>query len=177
EADPQFLLGPEGLQHIYVPGSNGSQVPLAAFAHFTRSNAALAVNHAGQFPSVTISFNLLPGFSLSDAVAEIEQSEHEIGLPPTVHGSFGGTAQAFEDSQKTEPILITAALIAVYIVLGILYESLIHPITILSTLPSAGVGALLALLLCNTELSIIALIGILLLIGIVKKNAIMMIDF
>ena len=177
EVDPQFLLSPQGLQHIYIPSSTGAQVPLSAFAKFSTTNSALAVNHAGQFPSVTISFNLQPGFSLSDAVEEIQQAEHDAGLPPGVHGSFGGTAQAYEDSRKSEPILIAAALIAVYIVLGILYESLIHPITILSTLPSAGVGALVALLICNTELSIIALIGILLLIGIVKKNAIMMIDF
>jgi multidrug efflux pump len=135
------------------------------------------VNHSGQFPSVTISFNLVPGFALGDAVTEIERAERELGLPSAIHGSFSGTAQAFQASLANEPILIVAALAAVYIVLGVLYESYIHPLTILSTLPSAGVGALLALLICHTELNVIALIGIILLIGIVKKNAIMMIDF
>src|SRR5581483_2306395 len=137
----------------------------------------LAVNHQSQFPAVTLSFNLAPGIALGQAVDAIGRAEREIGMPASVHGSFQGTAQAFQSSLANEPILILAALITVYIVLGILYESYIHPITILSTLPSAGVGALLALLFCHVELSVIALIGIILLIGIVKKNAIMMIDF
>ncbi|HYL99624.1 MAG TPA: efflux RND transporter permease subunit, partial [Blastocatellia bacterium] len=141
------------------------------------ASAPLAVNHSGQFPSTTISFNLEPGLAISDAVRQINQMEQQIGLPQTIHGAFSGTAEAFQESVADEPLLIVTALMAVYIVLGILYESYIHPITILSTLPSAGVGAILALLLFHIELSIIALIGIILLIGIVKKNAIMMIDF
>jgi len=140
-------------------------------------NAPIAVNNQGQFPSVTISFNLAGGMALSDAVRAIQQMQQRIRMPSTVHGSFSGTAQTFQASLASEPFLILAALIAVYIVLGILYESYIHPITILSTLPSASVGALLALMLCHTELSVIAIIGILLLIGIVKKNAILMVDF
>ncbi len=155
----------------------GNQVPLSAVASFAPSSTLLVVNHQSQFPSATLSFNLLPGYSLGDAVDKINDSMHEIHLPRSIRGSFQGTAQAFQDSLANEVYLILAALLTVYIVLGILYESLIHPITILSTLPSAGVGALLALLLTGTELSIIALIGIILLIGIVKKNAIMMIDF
>jgi multidrug efflux pump subunit AcrB len=135
------------------------------------------VNHQGQFPAVTLSFNLRPGLALGDAVNAVEQAAREIGLPASIHGSFQGTAQAFRSSLASEPLLIAAALATVYIVLGVLYESTIHPVTILSTLPSAGLGALLALLLCGTDLSVIALIGIILLIGIVKKNAIMMIDF
>jgi len=150
---------------------------LGAIAHYGPATAPLAVNHQGQFPSVTFSFNLAPGVALSDAVKSINQTEESIGMPATVHGSFSGTAQAFQSSLANEPVLIAAALLAVYIVLGILYESYIHPITILSTLPSAGVGAVLALLLIHMDLSLIALIGIILLIGIVKKNAIMMIDF
>ena len=177
ELAPQFWQSPEGLRYVYVTGTNGSQVPLSAFARYGPSTNPLAVNHSGQFPSITISFNLKPGFSLGDAVTEIEQSERQMGLPATIHGSFSGTAQAYQAALGNQPLLIIAALAAVYIVLGILYESYIHPITILSTLPSAGVGALLALLLFHTELSVIALIGIILLIGIVKKNAIMMIDF
>jgi multidrug efflux pump len=152
-------------------------VPLSAFTHFENKSAPLTVNHQGQFPAVTLSFNLPPGRALGDAVTAIDQAERDMRLPETIHGSFQGTAQAFQASLKNEPILILAALLTVYIVLGILYESYIHPITILSTLPSAGVGALLALLLCHVELSVIALIGIILLIGIVKKNAILMIDF
>src|SRR5262249_10451232 len=139
--------------------------------------APLAINHQGQFPATTISFNLAPGASLGDAVVAIEAAEQELGLPASIHASFQGTAQAFRASLANEPLLILAALLTVYIVLGVLYESYIHPITILSTLPSAGVGAILALLVCRTEFSVIALIGIILLIGIVKKNAIMMIDF
>ncbi len=177
EVAPEFQQGPQALQRIYVRASNGAEIPISSFAHFETSNTTLAVNHQGQFPSITLSFNLADGVSLGDAVEEILQAEREIGMPPSVQGSFQGTAQAFQASLKNEPILILAALVTVYIVLGILYESYIHPITILSTLPSAGVGAMLALLISHTELSIIALIGIILLIGIVKKNAIMMIDF
>ena len=177
EVDPQFWQNPDGLHYIYVRAANGGQIPLSAFSHYEPSNTPLAVTHQGQFPSVTFSFNLAPGRSLGDAVAAVETAEREIGLPASIHGSFQGTAQAFQASLANEPMLIAAALITVYIVLGVLYESTIHPITILSTLPSAGVGALLALLLCHAELSVIALIGIILLIGIVKKNAIIMIDF
>jgi multidrug efflux pump len=177
EAAPEFWQNPDGLQHIYVRGEDGAHVALNAFAKYELSKAALAVNHKGQFPSVTISFNLALGVALSDAVAAIESVERDIGLPSTIHGAFMGTAQAYLASLSTEPLLIAAALIAVYIVLGILYESCIHPMTILSTLPSAGIGALLALMITRTELTIIALVGIILLIGIVKKNAIMMIDF
>ena len=174
---PQFRQNPDALKSIYVRSSNNAMVPLSAFAHFEQRNTTLAVNHQSQFPAVTLSFNLAPGVVLGQAVDAIDRAEREIGMPATVHGSFQGTAQAFQSSLANEPILILAALLTVYIVLGILYESYIHPITILSTLPSAGVGALLALLFCHVELSVIALIGIILLIGIVKKNAIMMIDF
>ena len=152
-------------------------VPLSTFTHYAPSNTPLTVNHQGLFPAVTISFNLAPGTALGDAVTAIERTTREIGLPAAIRGSFQGTAQAFQDSLANQPLLIAAALVAVYLVLGILYESYIHPITILSTLPSAGVGALLALQLYGTDLSLIAIIGIILLIGIVKKNAIMMIDF
>jgi len=176
EVAPEFWQNPDGLKYLYVKGTKG-QVPLSAFTHYAPSTSPLAVNHSGQFPSVTISFNLLPGTPLGTVVDSVLALQNSLGMPATIHGSFSGTAQAFQDSLKNEPILIAAALIAVYIVLGMLYESFIHPITILSTLPSAGVGALLALMLCKTELSVIALIGIILLIGIVKKNAIMMIDF
>src|SRR5215471_11280098 len=177
EVTPTFSQHPDGLKHIYVQSANRTLVPLSAFTHYAPSNAPLTVNHQGLFPAITISFNLTPGTALGDAVTEVERATREIGLPAAIRGSFQGTAQAFQDSLKSQPVLITAALVAVYIVLGILYESYIHPITILSTLPSAGVGALLALLLCGADLSIIAIIGIILLIGIVKKNAIMMIDF
>jgi multidrug efflux pump len=177
EVNPIFWQNPNGLKEIYVPSSTGRPVPLSVFTHFQTSTAALTVNHSGVFPSVTISFNLAPGVALGQAVDAIDQVELKAGMPTTINTNFTGTAQAFQASLANEPYLIAAALLAVYIVLGILYESLIHPITILSTLPSAGVGALLALLLTRTELSVIALIGIILLIGIVKKNAIMMIDF
>jgi len=177
EAAPQFWQNPDGLRYIYVEGPNNTQVPLSAFTHFTADNAALQVNHSGQFPSVTISFNLLQGVSLGDAVTAVEDLTRQMGLPATIHGKFAGAAQDFQNLRNSELILVLAALVAVYLVLGILYESLIHPITIISTLPSAGVGALLALRIFHTELSMIALIGIILLIGIVKKNAIMMIDF
>ncbi|MBV9268372.1 MAG: multidrug efflux RND transporter permease subunit [Acidobacteriaceae bacterium] len=177
EADPQFWQNPLGLRYIYVPSSTGGAVPLAAFTHYSPSTAALSVTHSGVFPSVTISFNLAPGVALGEAVTAINAAESRIGMPTTIATSFSGTAQAFQSSLANEPLLIATALAAVYIVLGILYESLIHPITILSTLPPAGVGAILALMLTHTDLSVIALIGIILLIGIVKKNAIMMIDF
>jgi multidrug efflux pump len=152
-------------------------VPLSAVTRVEETTAPLAITRQGQFPAVTLSFNLAPGASLGEAVQAIEAATRQMGLPASIRGSFQGTAQAFQASLANEPLLIVAALVAVYIVLGVLYESYIHPLTILSTLPSAGVGAILALLLCRTELSVIALIGIILLIGIVKKNAIMMIDF
>jgi multidrug efflux pump len=177
EVDPKFSQSPDALQNIYVLSSNGNQVPLAAFAHFRNSSISISVNHQAQFPSATLSFNLAPGVSLGQATQAIESAERAIGFPPTIQASFQGTAAAFKDSLANQPLLILAALMTVYLVLGILYESFIHPITILSTLPSAGVGALLALLAFHLELNIIGLIGILLLIGIVKKNAIMMIDF
>src|SRR6266446_1469118 len=177
EVAPNFWQNPDGLQHIYVRSANRALVPLSAFTHYAPANTPLAVNHQGLFPAVTISFNLTPGTALGDAVTAVERATREMGLPAAIHYSFQGTAQAFQDSLESQPVLIAAALVAVYIVLGILYESYIHPLTILSTLPSAGVGALLALRLYQTELSIIAMVGILLLIGIVKKNAIMMIDF
>jgi multidrug efflux pump len=177
EVEPRFWQDPESLKYIYVKGANDALVPLSAFTHYAPATTPLAVNHQGQFPAVTMSFNLAPGVSLGDAVIKVERAMRDMGVPSTIRGSFQGIAQAFQDSHANQPWLIAAALVTVYIVLGILYESLIHPITILSTLPSAGVGALLALWICSTDLSVIALIGIILLIGIVKKNAIMMIDF
>ena len=177
EVDPKYQQSPDALQAIYVPSSGGQQVPLSTFTHFEKGNTALAVNHQGQFPAATISFNLAQGISLGQATEAIQKAERDVGIPTTIHPGFQGTAAAFKDSLSSEPILILAALLTVYIVLGMLYESYIHPITILSTLPSAGVGAILALLLTGGELNVIALIGVLLLIGIVKKNAIMMIDF
>jgi multidrug efflux pump len=177
EVDPQFSQNPDSLKSIYVHANSGSQVPLASFSHFQTSNTALAVNHQGQFPVVTLSFNLAPGVSLGEATQAIQQAEQDIHLPPSIHTSFQGTAAAFQNSLSSEPYLILAAIVTVYIVLGVLYESYIHPLTILSTLPSAGVGAILALLLTRNDLGVVALIGIILLIGIVKKNAIMMIDF
>jgi multidrug efflux pump len=177
EVDPRFQQNPDALKDIYVKSSNGTQVPLGTFTRIEQGTAALAVNHQGQFPVVTLSFNLAPGASLGDAVDAIKKAEQQIKLPLSVHPSFQGMAQAFQASLANEPLLILAALITVYIVLGVLYESYIHPITILSTLPSAGVGAILALLVCRTDFSVIALIGVILLIGIVQKNAIMMIDF
>jgi multidrug efflux pump len=177
EAAPEFLEDPEILRQIYVRSPGGQQVPLSAFSHYAPTTAPLSVNHQGLFPAVTISFNLAPGVALGDAVDAIEEAAGRVGLPPAVHTTFAGTAQAYQDSLSNQPVLIAAALAAVYIVLGILYESFIHPITIISTLPSAGVGALLALQFAHADLSIIAMIGIILLIGIVKKNAIMMIDF
>ncbi len=177
ELAPEFWQNPSGLRYLYVGAANGTQVPLSTVTHYAVSTTPLAVNHQGQIPSVTLSFNLAPGTPLSDAVERIADAERQAGLPVNVQTSYQGTAQAYQASLSTEPLLIAAALITVYIVLGILYESLIHPITILSTIPSAGVGALLALLLTHTELTVISLIGIILLIGIVKKNAILMIDF
>jgi multidrug efflux pump len=177
EVMPEFQQGPQSLQFLDVRSLSGGQVPLNVFTQVTDTTTPLVVSRQGQFPAVTLSFNLAPGDSLGDAVAAIERATQKIGLPPSVRGSFQGTAQAFQTSLVNEPWLILAALVTVYIVLGILYESYIHPLTILSTLPSAGVGALLALMLFHTEFSVIALIGIILLIGIVKKNAIMMIDF
>jgi multidrug efflux pump len=176
EVAPQFQQTPEALQNIYLRSTAGTPVPLSAFTHFEPSNTPLAVNHQGQVPSVTISFNLAPGISLGQATQAIQAAQAAIGMPSTIQASFQGTAAAFQDSLSSEPMLILTALIAVYIVLGMLYESYIHPITILSTLPSAGVGALLALILTHNELNVIGTIGIILLIGLVKKNAIMMID-
>jgi multidrug efflux pump len=177
EVDPQYQQTPAALDAVYVGSTTGSMIPLSAIAHFGPSNTALAVNHQGQFPAATISFNLAPNVSLGQATQMIEQAKNEIQFPATIHGSFQGTAAAFQESLSDEPVLIVTALLTVYIVLGILYESFVHPITILSTLPSAGVGALLALLVTGRELNVMGLIGIILLIGIVKKNAIMMIDF
>jgi len=176
EADPRFGQSPESFSYVYTRGGPG-QTPINAVAHFVSSTAPLSVNHQGQFPSATISFNLPEGVSLGDAVNGIEAAEREMGMPSSIRGSFAGAAQAFQESLENEPVLIAAALISVYLVLGMLYESLIHPITILSTLPTAGVGALLALLATKNELNVISLIGIILLIGIVKKNAIILIDF
>jgi multidrug efflux pump len=177
EVAPRFQQDPESLKYLYVKSPAGAQVPLSAFVSVTPGTAPLAINHQGQFPSVTLSFNLAPGVALGHAVDAIRAAEQQIGLPASIRASFQGTAQAFQASLANQALLILAAIVTVYIVLGVLYESYIHPITILSTLPSAGVGAILALLLCRTHLDIIGLIGIILLIGIVKKNAIMMIDF
>jgi multidrug efflux pump len=177
EVAPQYWQSPDTLKTLKVRSSAGQDIPLSAFTTLTPRNTPLVVNHQGLFPAVTLSFNLPPGVSLGDAVDAINAATLEMRMPATIHGSFSGTAQAFQDSLANEPVLILTALIAVYIVLGVLYESFIHPVTIISTLPSAGVGALLALILCRTDLSVIALIGIILLIGIVKKNAILMIDF
>jgi multidrug efflux pump len=177
EVEPKFWQSPLGLNDVYIRTAQGKVVPLSAVAHYEPTTAPLAVNHQGQYPSVTISFNLAPGVSLSDASRAVTDVEQKMGMPNTIRGMFSGTLQAFQSSLASEPFLVVTALMAVYIVLGILYESLIHPITILSTLPSAGVGAVLALFIFKKDLSVIALIGIILLIGIVKKNAIMMIDF
>ncbi|MGC2322388.1 MAG: efflux RND transporter permease subunit, partial [Terriglobales bacterium] len=177
EVDPRFQRNPDSLKDIYVRSSTGASVPLSAFTRVERTKTPLAVTHQGQFPASTLSFNLAPGVSLGHAVKAIQQAEKDIGLPASIHSSFQGTAAAFQNSLSSEPVLILAAIVTVYIVLGVLYESYIHPITILSTLPSAGVGALLALLLFRMDFGVVALIGLVLLIGIVKKNAIMMIDF
>ena len=177
EVEPRFWQSPAGLDEIYLHPTGGGEIPLSAVTHFEPTTAPLAVNHQGLLPSVMVSFNLAPGVALSDAVAAIQRMQQRIGMPATIHGSVMGTLQAFQSSLASEPLLIAMALAAVYVVLGILYESYLHPVTILSTLPSAGVGAVLALLICRMDLSVIALVGIILLIGIVKKNAIMMIDF
>jgi multidrug efflux pump subunit AcrB len=177
EAEPSFLLEPSALKKIYVKSNAGKQVPLSAVAQFQPANASLSVNHQGQFPAVTLSFNLAPGVSLGRATEIVQQTVQELRMPATVQGSFQGTAQVFQSSLTNMPLLLAAALLAVYVVLGMLYESLIHPLTILSTLPSAGVGALLALIVTGNDLSLVSFIGIILLMGIVKKNAIMMIDF
>jgi multidrug efflux pump len=177
EVNPQFQQDPDALKQIYVHSTNGTQVPLSAFTQYSAELTPIAVNHQGQFPVVTLSFNLAQGVSLGQAVDAIKGAQDDIHLPASIHAGFQGTAQAFQASLANEPILVLAALVTVYIVLGVLYESYIHPITILSTLPSAGVGALLALLITRIDFSVIALIGIILLIGIVQKNAIMMIDF
>ena len=177
EADPNFQLTPSALSKIYVKSATGQLVPLSAVASVTTEPAPLTIVHQGQFPAVTLSFNLRPGAALGDATTAIERTEREIGLPETVVTTFSGSAAEFRSSLKSEPFLILAAIIVIYIVLGVLYESYIHPITILSSLPSAGVGALLALMITGNDLSLISLIGIVLLIGIVQKNAIMMIDF
>jgi multidrug efflux pump len=195
EVMPNFAQAPDSLRDIYIrpsvvtqnagaPSANGAAVttsgapvPISTFTHMRSGSTYLSVNHQGQFPVVTLSFNLAPGASLGDATKAIQQAENEIQLPASIHAAFQGTAAAFQNSLSTEPYLILAAVITVYIVLGVLYESYIHPITILSTLPSAGVGAILALMVTGNDLTVVALIGIILLIGIVKKNAIMMIDF
>jgi multidrug efflux pump len=183
EVASEYSQSPETLKNLYVsvpPGLQfpaGGQVPLSAFASYGLTNTALSVNHQSQFPAGTLSFNLKPGVSLSTATQAIAETLSELGVPASIHGSFQGTAKAFKESLNNQPWLILAAIVSIYIVLGVLYESYVHPLTILSTLPSAGVGAILALLVCRTEFSIIAMIGVILLIGIVKKNAIMMIDF
>jgi multidrug efflux pump len=177
EAAPRYWQSPEGLDAIWLVSATKGLVPLSAIARWRTTNTALSVNHQSQFVASTLSFNLPPDVSLSQATDAVQQAMARIGMPTTIHGSFQGTARAFQQSLASQPWLILAALITIYIVLGILYESLVHPLTILSTLPSAGVGALLALMAFGKDFSIIALIGVILLIGIVKKNAIMMIDF
>jgi multidrug efflux pump subunit AcrB len=177
EVAPPFWQRPDTLRNIYVQSPTGAEVPLSAFTHYDPDATSLSVNHVSQFPAITASFNLAAGASLGDAVNAIQEKMRKMRLPGDIQATFVGTAQAFQSSLSNEPLLILAALITVYIVLGILYESYVHPITILSTLPSAGVGAIVALLICRTELSLIAIIGIILLIGIVKKNGILMVDF
>jgi multidrug efflux pump len=174
---PEFQLGPSRLQTVYFRGAGGGQVPLGTIAKVTETTGPLVINRQGQFPAVTLSFNLASGVSLGKAVQAVESATQQLGLPASIRASFQGTAQAFQASLTSQPLLILAALVTVYIVLGVLYESYIHPVTILSTLPSAGVGAVLSLLAWGTELSVIAVIGIILLIGIVEKNGIMMVDF
>jgi multidrug efflux pump len=177
EVKPDFQQTPENLKHIFVQSSGGGSLPLSAFTRIENTQSPLTVNHQGQFPVVNVSFNLAPGASLGEAVRAVDEAQQSLGMPESIQAGFQGTAQAFRVSLANEPFLILAALVTVYIVLGVLYESYIHPVTILSTLSSAGVGALLALMICRIEFSVIALIGIILLIGIVKKKAIMMIDF
>jgi multidrug efflux pump len=177
EVAPQFQTHPDNLQDIYIKSSSGSPVPLSTFTHAANSSLPILISHIGQFPATTISFNLAPRAALGEAVDAIRNVEKQLPPPAAMQASFQGTAEAFIASLSNESLLILAALVTVYIVLGVLYESYIHPITILSTLPSAGVGAILALLICRSELTVVAIIGIVLLIGIVQKNAIMMIDF
>ncbi|HXP04933.1 MAG TPA: efflux RND transporter permease subunit [Stellaceae bacterium] len=177
EVQPQYQDNPAALSKIFIAGPGGTQIPLSTFAQLSPKAESLSVNHQGQFPAVTLSFNLAPGFAIGQAVDAIQQMQAALRLPPTIDGAFQGTAQAFKASLSSTPLLVAAAILVVYIVLGILYESYIHPITILSALPSAGVGALLALMILHYDLSVIAMIGVILLVGIVKKNAIMMIDF
>jgi multidrug efflux pump len=177
EVAPQFLQSPAGLKSIYFNSTSNGGLPLLVMAKAQTNTTPLAINHTGLFPSVTVSFNLAPGVSLSDATLLINKMQQRLGTPSSIKGFFSGTLEAYQASLSSEPILILTALAAVYIVLGILYESLVHPLTIISTLPSASVGAMLALLLFGVDLSVISIIGIVLLIGIVKKNAIMMIDF
>jgi multidrug efflux pump len=185
EVAPQYWQSPAGLNTIYVKPANSSttgtsastMTPLAAVTTHQTRTTPLQVNHTGVFPSVTLSFNLAPGVAMSDATAAIQQMEQSLGLPSTIHGFFAGTLEGYQQSLSSEPVLIITALLAVYIVLGILYESMVHPVTIISTLPSASVGAMLALMLFHMDLNVMSIIGIVLLIGIVKKNAIMMIDF
>jgi multidrug efflux pump len=177
EVAPQYWQSPEGLKDIYLHTSSGGNIPLRTVAQGQANTTPLAINHTGLFPSVTVSFNLAPNVSLSDATLSISQMQKRLGTPSTMQGFFAGTLLAYQQSLGTEPVLIVTALLAVYIVLGILYESLVHPVTIISTLPSASVGAILALMIFKQDLNIISIIGIVLLIGIVKKNAIMMIDF
>jgi multidrug efflux pump len=177
EVQSEFRRGPDALRDVYVASSSGTQVPLSTVTRVSVGNVPLAINHVGQFPAATISFNLARGASLGDAVRAVETAERELGLPPSIQTNFQGAAASFRESLTDTLLLVLAAVITMYIVLGVLYESFIHPVTILSTLPTATVGALAALLLAQSELDIIAVIGIILLIGIVKKNAIMMIDF
>ena len=177
EVDPKLLPGRTRSRNTYVKSSTGVEIPLSSFTRYQPSNTSLQVNHQGLYPAVTISFNLAPSVPLGNAAKVVESAMRDLGVPASVQGGFQGTAAAFKDTAQSEPLLILTALITVYIVLGMLYESVIHPITILSTLPSAGVGAILAIMLTGNDLNVMALIGIILLIGIVKKNAILMIDF
>jgi multidrug efflux pump len=177
EAAPEFWQDPGFLSQVWVRSPSGREVPLSAFSQMAPATAPLTVNHQGLFPAITISFNLQPSASLGDAVTAIEEAAAGMGMPATIQTTFSGTAQAYQESLRGEPVLLAAALITIYLVLRILYESYVHPITILTTIPSAGLGALLALRITHTDLTIIAIIGIILLIGLVKKNAIMMIDF
>jgi multidrug efflux pump len=177
EIDPHFQQDPSNLERIFVAGANGVQVPLSAIVHYQRDLSPLAVYHSQSFPSVTVSFNTLPGVELEDATANIQRAVDGLHMPEGIRGSFDGNAADFRKTSGRQPLLILGAFVAVYIVLGVLYESLAHPLTIISTLPSAGLGALLALQITNTSLTIIAFIGIILLIGIVKKNGIMIVDF
>jgi HAE1 family hydrophobic/amphiphilic exporter-1 len=177
EVDPKFQYGPEALNGIYVKSSSGQQVPLSTLVDSVVTVAPLVINHQGQFPSVTISYNLVPGSSIGDAVTGIQEVEKELHKPLSLQTSFQGNAQAFQTSLSSTPILIAAALFVIYLILGVLYESVIHPVTIISTLPSAGLGALLLLMAIHYDLTVIAIVGIILLIGIVKKNGIMLVDF